>query len=112
MSVPSSELGPHHPQPTSECETPLEPKGRDILAGDGVGGSNSVDWIESLELCVPSNGTLLSVDEPATVKSGRHQKTYICGIVLLKRSNSSLISTKLEKASEDLDALISFLKLS
>jgi hypothetical protein len=55
VSVPSSELGP--PPPQAVC-LPLGPKGEESsLAGEGVGGPNSDDWIESLALCIISATT-------------------------------------------------------
>jgi hypothetical protein len=52
----SSEMGPPTPPLASECVPPLciQKVGggeQHSLAGEGVGGPNSDDWIESLTLC-------------------------------------------------------------
>ncbi len=59
VSVPSSELGPPPlpllPPHARESVSPFGPKrgGRqNSLAGEGMGGYSSDDWMESLELCI------------------------------------------------------------
>jgi len=53
--APSSELIPPTPS-ESECVSPLGSKGGEqhSLGGEGVGGTNSDDWIEGLALCILS----------------------------------------------------------
>jgi hypothetical protein len=50
--APSSELVPPTPSSESERVSPLGSKGGEqhSLAGDGVGGPNSYDWIEAVAL--------------------------------------------------------------
>ncbi len=57
MYAPSSELVPPPPPPTeSERVSPLGSKGGEqhTLAGKGVEGPNSDDWIEAVALCILS----------------------------------------------------------
>ncbi len=52
MYAPSSELVPPTPSSESERVSPLGSKGGEqhSLAGEGVGGPNSDDWIEAVAL--------------------------------------------------------------
>jgi hypothetical protein len=54
VKIESIEMGPRTPSPASDCvSNPLEPRREQhTLAGEGVGGPNSDDWIEILSLCI------------------------------------------------------------
>jgi hypothetical protein len=53
VSVPLSKLASPDPSPARECVPPLELKGgQHSLAGEGVGGTNSDVWRESLALFI------------------------------------------------------------